>query len=587
MSATDVSDKQHVACSLKSNSYVLKRGVLAKAVMTALAASIISSAALVSSCVNAVTVGKYEMWYESEHAMDDDLYNLTLKNSTMYVPAPDPNVNYAATTRFSGHGNLHTRIPDHETVAAGDDENPLASPYYDPITGKVNKPARVEAEERRQRALEESQRRMNEQQIRLAQYDTEQRDQRNQDPNYKPFGDFFRHDRIYKRLPETANIFFLENAEDGQRLIKSITEIENDLNAELAFVLMDENGIVALKDNRDYPLYGMSKFHLAYAVGSLMSARADGPDRRISFDVSELNRSVYSPLVEILFSKVGRDVLDPTGKLIGQGNRTNRNQRTSQLSAAVKAFQTGNTSSARAEARKYSGQRGTYDQYNQDISDLENADSRRMSLSINDLMQYSLGHSDSNASRILLSYIGNLASLEIFSKTKGLERVHFKHSEVDTYMNPNLVYENAAPLYESAKLMGTYFQDDKISHEVRNFIDDIMYFNVSSQKTIQKGVRNALRNEIDSSRLRIFSREGVGGFMEGPGHLSVVSDLAYIEWKGHHLVMAVSVRNIKGTPSRAQRIAEKTIAYTARALMEYQLYRVGKGNTPPVTMPRF
>lgn len=587
MGATDVSDKQHVACSLKCNSNGNKRSVLAKAVMTAVTASVLTSTTLLCSSVNAAPTGGYEMWYESEHAFDEDLYNLTLKNTTMFVPAPDPSVNYAAPTRFSGHGNLHTRIPDHETIASGADDNPLASPYYDPITGKVNKPARVEAEERKQRALAENQRRMNEQQERLAKYDSQQRDQRNQDPSYKPFGDFFRHDRIYKRLPATANIFFLENAEDGQRLIKAVTEIENDLDAELAFVLIDENGIVALKDNRDYPLYGMSKFHLAYAVGSLMSARADGPDRRISFDVSQLNRSVYSPLVEILFSKVGRDILDPTGKLIGQGNRANRSQRTSQLSAAVKAFQTGNTASARAEARKYSGKKGTYDHYNQEISDLENADSRRMSLSINDLMQYSLGHSDSNASRILLTYIGNLASLEIFSKTKGLERVHFKHSEVDTYLNPNLVFENAAPLYESAKLMGTYFQDDKISHEVRSFIDDIMYFNVSSQKTIQKGVRNALRNESEGSNLKIYSREGVGGFMEGPGHLSVVSDLAYIEWKGHHMVMAVSVRNVKGTPSRSERIAEKTIAYTARALMEYQINRVGMGRKPAIPMKNF
>ena len=201
-------------------------------------------------------------------------------------------------------------------------------------------------------------------------------------------------------------------------------------------------------------------------------------------------------------------------------------------------------------------------------------------MSIKELMQYSLGQSDSNASGILLSYIGSLPTLDVFCKTKGVERMHYRYNDVDTFLNPNLVYENAAPLYESAKLMANYFQDDYINSDVRTFINDIMYFNPSSQKTIQKGVRNALIQETDSSNLRIYSLEGVGGFMEMPGHISVVNDMAYIEWRGHRMVMAISVRNVKGTPSRAQRIGEMTISATAKALMEYQIMRTGSGHRP-------
>ena len=577
----DESDKHSLANSLKCHKRIFKSSLLSKAVMTTLSASLIASSVAMISSAYAMPV-EYQMWYEDEHASEEKLHNVTLKNSTIFVPAPDPKVNYGANTVYSKHGNLSANYSSYTATAAeAEEENPLASPYYDPITGTVKKPAHVLAEERKQRALEASKAVLNDQQERLERYDSEQRETRNSDPNYKPFGDFSKHDRIFKRLPQTGNLFFLENEDDATELIRDIQRVEKDLNAELSFVLMDENGIIALKDNRDYPLFGLSKFHLAYAVGSLMSARSDGPDYRVSFDVSQLNRSVFSPLVEILFATVGRDILDPTGELIGgAAHRQSKAQKRSQLSGAVKAFQSGDVSAAREQAKLHSQPQGTYEQYNQEVEALKNADSRRLSMSIKELMQYSLGQSDSNASGILLSYIGSLPTLDVFCKTKGVERMHYRYNDVDTFLNPNLVYENAAPLYESAKLMASYFQDDYINSDVRTFINDIMYFNPSSQKTIQKGVRNALIQETDSSNLRIYSLEGVGGFLEMPGHISVVNDMAYIEWRGHRMVMAVSVRNVKGTPSRAQRIGEMTISATAKALMEYQIMRAGSGNRP-------
>ena len=210
-------------------------------------------------------------------------------------------------------------------------------------------------------------------------------------------------------------------------------------------------------------------------------------------------------------------------------------------------------------------------------------------------MYYSLGFSDSNASAILLQYLGNsLKSLELFDRIKGLYRAKFTAFEYDIDKDPRLASANTAPLYESAKLMALYAEDTKINPEVRKFVNEIMYFNVTGKDAIQRGVRESIyfqeqkrlgkdvprfssHKQINSvptpPSLKIYSREGIGGIVEDEGRRTIISDLALIEYEGRSYVLVVAVKDIRGRLAQSERNGEQAIAATARTLFDYILSR--------------
>lgn len=509
--------------------------------------------------------------------------DLRIVTGHMNVSAPKRGFNYTANGKYENHGNLNLTMDkmakDAQTEVEVAEENPLASPYYDPLTGKVNIPPEVLAQQRREKAQQSANKRMSEEEDRLRQYDKERANAIRTDPSYRPFGSFKRHDRIFAHLPVSEDIFYVRQPELANQFYWDIKKAEQDLRGQLSFVLLDQEGIVAIKDTTDYPMYGLTKFHLAYAVASLMSARGEGKSRRLIFDSTELKRNIRSPMVEILYAK--KKSGKPSFKRFededdGPTHRESRANRTAALASAVHQMQVGDVKEARKEARvnttykdPYAESRKKLQQETGFLDESSDQPGRMVSLSIGELMTYSLGHSDSNASSILLSYVGSLGALQIFDESKGLSRVQLKYTDMECYLDPQLTFSNTAPLYESAKLFGTYAQDKTIRPEVRKLIDDIMYFNSTGQEMIQRGVRNTLRGEPDYSELKIYSLEGFGRYMDGLGQLTVGADMALIEWRGNIYVMAISLKNVQGSPARSELIAKADIAAVSEALMKY------------------
>ena len=517
---------------------------------------------------------------------------------TFTIPDPNPNIDYSSDLGRPLHGNgiysIQALDPDqpYAQFKAEETENPLASPYYNVATGEIDYPEEV----LRQKKIDAYVSPEEERATRLKDYDNERVAQLKRLNQYVPFNDLVHHDAVYSYLPETADVFYVDREADRAELEAAINAIEQRSHGSLGFVLLDQNGIVALKDNSLYPLVGISKFHLAYAVASLMSDRRENQDSRIFFYTDWLRSDVYSPLADNLYKKASRIVRDATGQVISDPNsvenRPSRSERSAIIASTVRQYQSGNGMNVDMdEVRLQSTLKKTVEDAQKDLP----TKGERVSLSIGDLMYYSLGFSDSNASAILLQYIGSsLKSLELFDRIKGLYRTHFTAYEYDVYKDPRLASANSAPLYESAKLMALYAQDTKIAPEIRKFVNDIMYFNVTGKNAIQRGIREGIyshnlraqgkevprfssstqiNNISTPPSLKIYSREGVGGIIEDEGKRTIVSDLALIEYEGRSYVLAVAVKDIRGRLHQSERSGETAIARTARTLFEYVLSR--------------
>lgn len=516
-------------------------------------------------------------WFYNEQLQEEDVINLNVQMGGMTVPRPNMNTDYSANKSFIGHGNAHYDAPNIKTNAnnsvANTKEDPLASPYYDPFTGEVNVPESVKAQQRLDRIAAEQQKKLTEEEDRLAQYDIDRAKQLTEDPNYKPFGDFAAHDRMYRRMPLGKDVFYVASGKDIQWLHNQIAPIERDLGADIGFVLLDQNGLVALKDNSPFPLYGLSKFHLSYAVGSLMSVRAENSSHQVKFNAARLSRNIVSPLLESLTGANRLAIEESVSG--GYGARRSKTERNRMLASAVKKVQTGTTAQDRAEARANSvpiNQKAT--------AYTTETHGNNMTISLGELMFYNLALGDANASSILLDYLGTVKTLEVFDKTKGLEHVQYKTSELDTAISPVLIENNHAPLYESAKLFASYSQDKGISLEVRQAINDMLYNNQATRNTIQKGVREAVVGESAEvlNHFNIYSQGQVADYIEARRSRPVVSDMALIEYRGQRIVMVIACRNVKGQLNRTQVNAEDAISSVARVLFEYEKYRINSRN---------
>lgn len=516
-------------------------------------------------------------WFYDEQLQEEDVINLNVKMGGITVPRPNMNTDYSANKSFIGHGNAHYDAPNIKTNAnntvANPKEDPLASPYYDPFTGEVNVPESVKAQQRLDRIAAEQQKKLTEEEDRLAQYDIDRAKQLTEDPNYKPFGDFAAHDRMYRRMPLDKDVFYVASGKDIQWLHNQIAPIERDLGADIGFVLLDQNGLVALKDNSPFPLYGLSKFHLSYAVGALMSVRAENSSHQVKFDAGRLSRNIVSPLLESL-TGANRAAIEEsvTG---GYGARRSKTERNRMLASAAKKVQSGTAAKDRAEARANSvpiNQQAT--------AYTTETHGNNMTISLGELMFYNLALGDANASSILLDYLGTIKTLEVFDKTKGLEHVQYKTSELDTAISPVLIENNHAPLYESAKLFASYSQDKAISLEVRQTINDMLYNNQATRNTIQKGVRESIEGESVEvlNNFSIYSQGQSADYIEARRSRPVVSDMALIEYRGQRIVMVIACRNVKGQLNRTQVNAEDAIASVARVLFEYEKYRINSRN---------
>ena len=509
-------------------------------------------------------------------------------NGSLQVPAPREGFNYSHNAQYHAQGNGRFDIPafaPQDSVPIPEDQtkiNPLASPFYDPLTGGIDmaKMRRAEIEKRiaQGKKLPQEMTPNEQMEARLKSYDRSQYEIQINSDLFQAFGDFKHHDEVYNSLPTTADVFYVDRPEDLSMFKEKVAELEKQVGAPIGFVLFDNAGLIVLKDNTDFPLQGLTSFHLAYAVASLMSTRGDNGSVTFSFLPKDIRRDIVSPLVRDLDRTNAIGYHSPE-VIEAQTPTTTGAERGRGIAEYMRSNQGSNLDKkTREEMMNYS--RRLNRNYQEDP---KRSSADPFLLSLNELMHYTLGEGDPNASKLLLSYIGTLPALQLFDRVQGLKRVQFKHLQADAAANPELVRQSTAPLYESARLLAAFNQDSKLSADARAIVENQLYFNPLDRNLIQKGVQNSIeffgkKNKImvdlhDNEGYSVYSIKGDGGYDAKTDRRTVMSDMALIKYRKHTVVMIIAIKEIPNNELQSLRNSEKVISGLANFLYEYYLQR--------------
>ena len=413
---------------------------------------------------------------------------------------------------------------------------------------------------------------------RLKSYDRSQYEIQINSDLFQAFGDFKHHDEVYNGLPATSDVFYLDRPDDLPMFQEKLADLEKQVGTQIGFALFDNAGLIALKDNEDFPLQGLTSFHLAYAVASLMSTRGDNGSVTFSFLPKDIRRDIVSPLVRDLDRTNAIGYQSPE-VIEAQTPTTTGAERGRGIAEYMRSNQGSNLDKkTREEMMNYS--RRLNRNYQEDP---KRSSADPFLLSLNELMHYTLGEGDPNASKLLLSYIGTLPALQLFDRVQGLKRVQFKHLQADAAANPELVRHSTAPLYESARLLAAFNQDSKLSADARAIVENQLYFNPLDRNLIQKGVQNSIeffgkKKKImvdlhDNEGYSVYSIKGEGGYDAKTDKRTVVSDMALIKYRKHTVVMIIAIKDIPNNEQVSLRNSEKVISGLANFLYDYYLER--------------
>lgn len=241
-------------------------------------------------------------------------------------------------------------------------------------------------------------------------------------------------DLVYVRSVCTPEVMSASNL-----LLERMNHLNYHFPGDLSIVVLDDKGLVALQNTDNFPLVGTMKLQLSYAVISKMNEKDQGTMDSITVSREDLKSSLFSPLYDRIITCGYADLHSREKPVIPPEN---------------------------------------------------------YHFSLGDLLYYSVGISDNNATDILLNeYLGGPAKLEEFLQKKGLTHTYIKASQADIAKDVNLNYLNSAPAYEIAKGFATYIQDESISKVQRRIIENSLFFTKASQNRIERGVLQALYNK--------------------------------------------------------------------------------------------
>lgn len=525
---------------------------------------------------------------------------IPMGNGTLRVPMPDIHVDYTAKSKYYAQGNGRFDVPmfdpdKFQPVVEDPDKpaDPLASPFYDPLTGGIDmeKMRKAEIEKRLEQGKKPtvSMTPYERMEDRLKRYDQEQYRIKLNSEQFQAFGDFVHHDEVYESLPATEDVFYVDREEDLKALQNKVAEMEKELGTKISFVMLDNVSLIALKDNTSLPVYGLQNFYLAYATATLMSTRGDTGLTSFSFLPDILRQDIRSPLLVSLESSDRFDE-QQIKDVNNEDQGVTSVERGKGIAEYMRKQQEGNgqkiNKRMRDEMLAYSSRIGKKTEYNTRQS---SADPFFMTL--NELLHYVLVEGDCNASHLLLSYIGALPALELFVRSHKSPRVDIKRLQADIAADMSLLPENNAPLYASARLMALFSQDSAITPEIRDFIETKLNFNTIDRAWIPRGIQNSVnffgkkyKKNIEATNasdgLAILSLNGDSGFVPASNNRPLMSDLALIRYRQHSVVIAIALQNIPNNALMSLRNGEKVMSGLASYLYSYYLDRNAKEMFP-------
>ena len=129
-------------------------------------------------------------------------------------------------------------------------------------------------------------------------------------------------------------------------------------------------------------------------------------------------------------------------------------------------------------------------------------------------------------------------------------------------------------MLDMAKMFALYANDDRLTPEVRQLIDQSMLFNQHGTTRIRAGVALSLERaglSLETLRqqgqLAIFDKTGLGG-INSKGQRIAVNDLALIRLFDQQWIVAISAKNVKDVQAQSTKEAEKVIQQVVAAIFD-------------------
>lgn len=168
-----------------------------------------------------------------------------------------------------------------------------------------------------------------------------------------------------------------------------------------------------------------------------------------------------------------------------------------------------------------------------------------LSVTVRDLLRYTLIQSDNNASNIMFKDMVNVAQTDSFIATL-IPRSSFQiaYMEEDMSADHNKAYSNYTSPLGAAMLMNRLFTDNLISDEKQMFIK-------STLKQCITGKDRIVAPLLDKKEVAVAHKTG-SGYINEDGVLAAHNDVAYICLPNHVCyTLSVFVKDFKGNESQA------------------------------------
>lgn len=169
------------------------------------------------------------------------------------------------------------------------------------------------------------------------------------------------------------------------------------------------------------------------------------------------------------------------------------------------------------------------------------------SLTIKDLMRYTLTQSDNNASNLMFETLADVAQTDSFIATL-IPRSSFQiaHSEAEMSADHDKAYSNFTSPLGAAILMNRLFTDSLLQPDSQNFIK-------ATLGQCATGKDRIVAPLLDKEGLAIAHKTG-SGYTNEDGVLAAHNDVAFIRLPDNsHYTLAVFVKDFKGEEKQASK----------------------------------
>lgn len=184
-----------------------------------------------------------------------------------------------------------------------------------------------------------------------------------------------------------------------------------------------------------------------------------------------------------------------------------------------------------------------------------------ISLTVKDLLRYTLIQSDNNASNLMFKSLVGVAQTDSFIATL-IPRSGFQiaYTEEDMSADHDKAYANRTSPLSAASLMNRLFTDSLVSCEKQRFI-------MSTLRECATGKDRIAAPLLGEDGVVIAHKTG-SGYTNEDGVLAAHNDVAYISLpdNGRHYTLAVFVKDFKGNEAQAAKAIAR-ISATAYALL--------------------